>query len=54
MRSSMFQTMLQSWRSIHQGNPSVASEVLSGKRELSKENIRRLADRFSIPADMLL
>ncbi len=36
------------------GNASVASEVLSGKRELSKEHIRRLADRFSIPADMLL
>jgi HTH-type transcriptional regulator/antitoxin HigA len=36
------------------GNPSVTSEVLSGKRELSKEHIRRLADRFSVPADMLL
>jgi HTH-type transcriptional regulator/antitoxin HigA len=36
------------------GNASVTSEVLSGKRELSKEHIRRLADRFSIPADMLL
>ena len=36
------------------GNASVTSEVLSGKRELSKEHIRRLCDRFSIPADMLL
>jgi HTH-type transcriptional regulator/antitoxin HigA len=36
------------------GSPSVTSEVLSGKRELSKEHIRRLADRFSIPAEMLL
>jgi len=32
---------------------SVTSEVLSGKRELSKEHIRRLCDRFSISADLL-
>ena len=36
------------------GNPSVTSEVLSGKRELSKEHIRRLSDRFSVPVEMLL
>jgi len=36
------------------GTPSVTSEVLSGKRELSKEHIRRLATRFSIPAEMIL
>ena len=36
------------------GTASVTSEVLSGKRELSKEHIRRLVDRFSVPADMLL
>jgi HTH-type transcriptional regulator/antitoxin HigA len=36
------------------GTPSVTSEVLSGKRELSKEHIRRLSSRFSIPAEMLL
>ena len=36
------------------GNASVTSEVLSGKRELSKDHIRKLAGRFSIPADMLL
>lgn len=35
-------------------NASVASEVLSGKRELSKEHIRKLANRFSVPADLLL
>ncbi len=32
------------------GNPSVTSEVFSGKRELSKEHIRRLAGRFAMPA----
>jgi HTH-type transcriptional regulator/antitoxin HigA len=36
------------------GNASVTSEVLSGKRELSKEHIRKLAARFSIPVDLLL
>lgn len=36
------------------GSPSIASEVLSGKRELSKEHIRRLCDRFHLPADLLL
>jgi HTH-type transcriptional regulator/antitoxin HigA len=35
------------------GSPSVTSEVLSGKRNLSKEHIRKLADRFSIPAELL-
>jgi HTH-type transcriptional regulator/antitoxin HigA len=35
------------------GNASIASEVLSGKRELSKAHIRRLAARFSIPVEML-
>jgi len=36
------------------GSPSVASEVLSGKRELSKEHIRKLASRFSLSADLFL
>jgi HTH-type transcriptional regulator/antitoxin HigA len=36
------------------GNASVTSEVLSGKRELSKEHIRRLTDRFAVPAELLL
>jgi len=31
----------------------VTSEVLSGKRELSKEHIRRLSSRFAIPVEML-
>jgi HTH-type transcriptional regulator/antitoxin HigA len=35
-------------------SPSVTSEVLSGKRELSEDHIRKLADRFSVPADLLL
>ncbi len=34
------------------GTPSVASEVLSGKRDLSKEHIRRLSERFSVPVDL--
>lgn len=32
--------------------PSIASEVLSGKRELSKEHIRRLSGRFSVPVEL--
>jgi HTH-type transcriptional regulator / antitoxin HigA len=36
------------------GNASITSEVLSGKRELSKEHIRKLVTRFSIPAELLL
>lgn len=34
------------------GTRSVASEVLSGKRELSKEHIRRLSERFSVPVEI--
>ena len=34
------------------GSPSIASEVLSGKRELSKEHIRRLSARFSLPVEI--
>jgi HTH-type transcriptional regulator/antitoxin HigA len=36
------------------GTPSIVSEVLSGKRALSKEHIRRLSDRFHISSDVLL
>lgn len=36
------------------GSPSVTSELLNGKRELSKDHIRKLADRFAVPADLLL
>ncbi len=35
------------------GSPSIVSEVLSGKRELSKDHIRKLAERFRIPVEML-
>src|ERR1700676_130772 len=31
------------------GTPSVVSEVLNGKRELSKEHIRKLSRRFTSP-----
>lgn len=34
------------------GTPSVASEVLSGKRELSKEHIRRLSARFHLSPEV--
>lgn len=36
------------------GSRSRASEILSGKRELSKTHIRRLVDAWGIPADSLL
>lgn len=36
------------------GSKSVISEVLSGKRELSKNHIRGLSDRFGLPADAFL
>jgi len=34
------------------GTPSIISEVLKGKRELSKEHIRRLSERFSVPVEL--
>ena len=34
------------------GTPSIASEVLSGKRELSKDHIRRLATRFRVSPEL--
>ncbi|MGB7190159.1 MAG: hypothetical protein WBD10_08495 [Acidobacteriaceae bacterium] len=34
------------------GTPSVVSEVLSGKRELSKEHIRRLSGRFHLSPEV--
>jgi HTH-type transcriptional regulator / antitoxin HigA len=34
------------------GTPSVVSEVLSGKRELNKEHIRRLSDRFAVSPEI--
>lgn len=36
------------------GSPSRVSEVLSGKRDLSKTMIRNLAKGLGIPADLLL
>lgn len=36
------------------GSPSRVSEVLSGKRELSKTMIRNLAKGLGIPSDLLL
>ncbi len=36
------------------GTPSRVSEVLNGKRELSMSMVRKLRDRFHIPADLLI
>jgi HTH-type transcriptional regulator/antitoxin HigA len=36
------------------GTPSRVSEVLNGKRELSLTMVRRLRDRFHVPADVLI
>ena len=36
------------------GTPSRVSEVLGGKRELSMTMVRRLRERFRIPADLLM
>jgi HTH-type transcriptional regulator/antitoxin HigA len=34
------------------GTPSIVSEVLNGKRELSKEHIRRLSARFHLSPEL--
>ncbi len=34
------------------GTPSIVSEVLSGKRELNKEHIRRLSERFQVSPEL--
>jgi len=36
------------------GTPSRVSEVLSGKRELSMTMVRRLRERFQLPADLFI
>ncbi len=36
------------------GTPSRVSEVLSGKRELSMTMVKRLRERFNIPADLFI
>jgi HTH-type transcriptional regulator/antitoxin HigA len=34
------------------GTPSIVSEVLRGKRELNKEHIRRLSERFGVSPEL--
>lgn len=34
------------------GSPSIVSEVLSGKRELNKEHIKRLSERFHVSPEL--
>jgi HTH-type transcriptional regulator/antitoxin HigA len=34
------------------GTPSIVSEVLSGKRDLSRQHIRRLSERFRVPPEL--
>ena len=34
------------------GTPSIASEVMNGKRELNKEQIRRLSERFHVSPEL--
>jgi HTH-type transcriptional regulator / antitoxin HigA len=34
------------------GTPSIVSEVLNGKRELNKEHIRRLSERFQVSPEL--
>ena len=34
------------------GTPSIVSEVLSGKRKLNKEHIRRLSERFHVSPEL--
>lgn len=36
------------------GNRSLGSKILRGERQLSKEHIRRLCDRFSVSSDLFL
>ncbi len=36
------------------GNQSVASEVLSGKRNIARQHAIRLAERFSVSADLFI
>ena len=36
------------------GTPSRVSEVLNGKRELSMSTVRRLRERFHVPADLFI
>ena len=34
------------------GTPSIVSEVMSGKRELNKDQIKRLSERFHVSPEL--
>jgi HTH-type transcriptional regulator/antitoxin HigA len=36
------------------GSSSVASDVITGKREISKQHARRLAEFFSVPVSVFI
>jgi len=36
------------------GTPSIVSEVLSGNRRLATSHIRKLSERFHVPAELFL
>jgi HTH-type transcriptional regulator / antitoxin HigA len=36
------------------GTASIVSEILSGKREINAKHARRLADYFTVPADLFI
>lgn len=36
------------------GTPSIVSEVLGGKRQLATSHIRKLSERFHVPAELFL
>ena len=36
------------------GTPSIVSEVLGGKRQLATSRIRKLSERFHVPAELFL
>jgi len=36
------------------GTPSIVSEVLGGKRHLATSHIRKLSERFHVPAELFL
>lgn len=46
--------MSQSQLSKLLGSSGIASEVLAGKRALSKAHIRKLSDAFHVPADLFI
>lgn len=36
------------------GSQGIASEILSGKREISKAHAKKLSERFHVPADLFI